>query len=121
MGMFDYIKCDMLTVDGTEITPGLYQTKSTDCNMAQLHITKEGRLVMVDCGFTGGEPDKDKGDTSIDLNFHGDIQFYDYRDGEMIEYMARFYNGQCNEVIPWDKWKAMGVEPRWAEATTYRI
>ena len=124
MGMFDYINCEMLTLDGKDISIKLdeskgiyensnylYQTKSTRCDLDTLLINSDGRLIRESkCGYDG--VGSDTTDCPEDLNFHGDIEFYggidDYEKFLSYYYIARFYNGQCVGIIPRRVWEAMG-------------
>jgi len=90
MGMFDRIKCEFELAE-KEFQNNEFQTKDLDCELNNYLITKEGRLILI----------SDKGNT--DLEFHGDLIFYDYianslNNKEWHEFKARFTEGKLQWI-----------------------
>jgi hypothetical protein len=88
MGMFDYVYVDQPGFDPDRS----FQTKDFDMPyMNRYDITKAGRLV-----FTDWPKDDDiPGKAPVDTNFHGILNFYDYRGDKegWTEYNAKFTDG----------------------------
>lgn len=73
MGMFDYVKCEVPLPDGYVPDDGFLQTKDFQCQLHELTITKEGRLI----GPTATAYWDDPVGAIVDRNFHGVLRFYD--------------------------------------------
>ena len=124
MGMYDYIYCDYPLPKGCGVAQKkAFQTKDFDCQMLTYRITKEGRLIKEvyeyektpeeERPFWGTEK-WDKGEfyrlcgsmrpkqdtPPIDINFHGDVNFYTSHglEGEWFEFAARFTDGELQWV-----------------------
>lgn len=96
MGMFDYVRCEMPLPDGFEGKN--MQTKDLGCTMSTVTITKDGRLTgrVREWWWEEYKPVRD-------LDFHGDMTFYDYEgdiNGSYVwhEYVARFTEGQLVSI-----------------------
>jgi len=92
MGMFDRIKCDFEIAE-KEIQNNEFQTKDLACNLDDLLITKEGRLLLISA------------DGNTDLEFHGDFNFYTNigkhpkdKDWQWYSLKARFTEGQLQWI-----------------------
>ena len=85
MGMFDKLQCDF-KLQEKEIQENEFQTKDLACNLDNLLITKEGRLLLLDDGG------------NIDLEFHGDLIFYTDTKKSWYEFKARFTEGKLQWI-----------------------
>jgi len=97
MGLFDYVKCEVGLPDG-KANDCEFQTKDFDCPYMETYtITAQGRLVHNAVRYDIDPPDKRTG--SIDMNFHGYLNFYGGDDGEWREFNAKFTDGQLIEIV----------------------
>lgn len=110
MGMFDYIRVEVLLPDQTEVdSEKEYQTKDLESLMEEYTITADGRLLRIRYDYEWRE-DKDhflggglyqiEGSKQvIEVPFHGDIRFYgDMKDNVFRDYTARFTEGQLTRI-----------------------
>jgi len=124
MGLFDHVNCECYLPDlpYPELKQGYFQTKSIgDPYMGYFTITEEGRLIEHRFVYESvpeedrpywGKPDWDKQPLfrifgslkmipteDVDLNYHGDINFYTIaKNKEWVEYKARFTHGILETV-----------------------
>ena len=91
MGMFDEVIVEVpLRDEGEAIrVGGGWQTKDFRCLLDKLYITPYGRLEI-----TNQETDE----LTVDLDFHGEFDFYTSRDGTWYEYRAKFTNGWLQSI-----------------------
>ena len=132
MGMFDYIKCEM-PLPETDVAPRavLFQTKDTpDQYMTIYTITADGRLswrpyVMesvpkserpypneLDGSLLGlsGCMRRVESEPVFLEDYHGDLFFYSYDQGDWWEYRARFTEGTC-AAITLEEFRRSGEAP----------
>jgi hypothetical protein len=112
MGMFDNLRCSA-PLPGTPpefIKPGhLFQTKDIECSMTTWEITADGRLVEAGEPWYEGEGHARRDD----LDFTGDVNFYDNNgvgyshgfsftangeDYESVTYCALFASGRLQQI-----------------------
>ena len=88
MSLFDTIRCEYPLPDLDDPTTIEFQSKSLECLMNDYRITKEGRLLRIDCRYEDHSDPNAKGllrfagcmtpipigDT--DMNYHGWLNFY---------------------------------------------
>lgn len=99
MGMFDYLTCEYPLPDpafqGNE-----FQTKSGECQLEKLRITKEGLLMRSQ--WCGSKPDGSVNVVESHWPFTGSIVFYDqdegYREYRLKYFEARFEDGKLKEI-----------------------
>jgi len=95
MGMFDYVKVDVLLPDG--YTGNDFQTKDFDCYLERYEIRPDGTLWKRDGQYADPEQ----------VRFHGVFNFYDYgSDNNWHSYDAKFTNGILEEItMKYDHWR----------------
>jgi hypothetical protein len=113
MGFYDYLTCEAELPERGVPVGAWFQTKDFSCTSSELTITKSGRLV--ETRFSHEWPDQGNarpGDAAwlpmkrtllgtCDLEFHGEIRFYDYElDMSYPEYVARFTDGKLTWIKP---------------------
>ena len=118
MGMYDYLRCDRPLEDGSLLEGNYYfQTKDGPCEMGLVIITDDGRLMIQEAHSEAvlpedrpywGKPEWDLAgfymlcgairrvvDRVVDANYHGEVRFNRYVEGDTDEYSAIFVDGTC--------------------------
>ena len=131
MGMFDYLRVEVpVEVGGPVDLEPSWQTKDGPCDMGTMVITADGRLMIEEARYEEvpeasrpywGKPEWDENpithyfgsvnrvvDRMVDSGFHGDLRFYRAADTGLVEYTARFTEGQLTWIRPTKTGK-----PRW--------
>jgi len=110
MGMFDYVKSEMILPDRNFVTDEYFQTKSLDCLMEHFVITKDGELcrdmwdyewVDDDNAFLKGMFKQIDGSYRREYltNHTGTINFYGKApDGIWRDYHATFVDGKITKL-----------------------
>lgn len=118
MGMFDYLRCDMPLPSKWPSDGFRFQTKDTDAQyMERYTITADGLLIHHMVRYEGVPreerpfPDAEPGDWrsicgivrsiptgDVEVPMHGDLNFYEMKDGAWISFVARFTEGRCVHI-----------------------
>lgn len=110
MGLFDYIRVDLLLPNQLNIIESSFQTKSFDNQMAQYVITQKGELYKEHWDYIWIDDDNEFFKGHLEAipetyrrdyltNYCGEIIFYnDSIDGKWIDYHALFINGKLNKI-----------------------
>jgi hypothetical protein len=110
MGMFDYIRVEVLLPDQTEVdSEKEYQTKDLESLMEDYTITADGKLLRTQCDyewkedgshFLGGFLQEIPHSKKVtEVPFHGDIRFYGDMKGNVFrDYIARFTEGKLTRI-----------------------
>lgn len=120
MGLFDDLKCEYPLPD-SNMQDHAFQTKSLDNRLDQYRITKDGRLMVAEYRLDPIPESERKHFLDCthrvelgerDTQYHGDIVFYAFEDrydnSDMIEYQARFTDGQLQWIKRWIATDATG-------------